>query len=93
MSIVYVGMDVHKEQYTLCSYRYEEDKVKYQQQVAPDYKMILKYLEQIRKHYTEEIEFVCGYEAGCLGYTWRSAHTAKYMYPQRRMKLSKNIYE
>jgi transposase len=62
-------MDVHKEQYTLCSYRFDEDKVKYQQQVAPDYKMIMKYLEQIRKHYSDEVEFICGYEAGSLGYT------------------------
>ena len=28
-SIVYVGMDVHKEQYTLCCYSYETDKVEY----------------------------------------------------------------
>jgi transposase len=31
--------------------------------------MILKYLEQVRKYYSDEIEFICGYEAGCLGYT------------------------
>jgi len=68
-SILYVGMDVHKENYTLCCYSFDEDKVQYQQKMAPDYKMILKYLEQIRKRYPEEIEFVCGYEAGCLGYT------------------------
>jgi len=68
-SIVYVGMDVHKENYTLCCYSLEEDKVQYQQRVTPDYKMILKYLEQIRKQNPEEIEFICGYEAGCLGYT------------------------
>lgn len=28
-SIVYVGMDVHKEQYTLCCYGYDTDKVEY----------------------------------------------------------------
>ena len=69
-SIVYVGMDVHKESYTLCCYRFDEDEVKYKQKMQPDYKSILKYLEQIRKRYPdEEIEFVCGYEAGSLGYT------------------------
>ena len=26
-------------------------------------------MEQIRKQYSEEITFVCGYEAGCLGYS------------------------
>lgn len=69
MSIHYIGMDVHKENYTLCSYDFHKDALEFKQTIAPDYKMILKYLEQIRKHYTEEIEFVCGYEAGCLGYT------------------------
>lgn len=39
-SIVYVGMDVHKEQYTICCYSYDG-----------------------------EVSFVCGYEAGCLGYS------------------------
>ena len=68
-TIVYVGMDVHKENYTLCSYSIEEDELKYKQSMLPDYKMILKYMEQLRKRYTEEIEIVCGYEAGCLGYT------------------------
>jgi len=62
-------MDIHKENYTLCCYSYEKDALLYKQTVAPDYKMILKYLEQLRNRCTEEIEFVCGYEAGCLGYT------------------------
>lgn len=30
--------------------------------------MILKYLERVRLHYPQGSEFVCGYEAGCLGY-------------------------
>ena len=68
-SIVYIGMDVHKESYTLSCYSFDEDKVQYQQKVSPDYKLVLKYLEQIRTRYSEEVEFVCGYEAGCLGYT------------------------
>jgi transposase len=68
-SILYIGMDVHKENYTLCSYSYEKDKLEHQQKVEPDYRQVLKYLEQLRKRTEGEIEFVCGYEAGCLGYT------------------------
>ena len=68
-SIIYVGMDVHKESYTLCCYSFDEDKLYYQQKIAPDYKQVLRYLEQVRKQYSNEAEFVCGYEAGCLGYT------------------------
>jgi len=62
-------MDVHKENYTLCCYSFDKDELQYKQTIVPDYKMILKYLEQIRKRYPDEVEFVCGYEAGCLGYT------------------------
>jgi len=68
-SIQYIGMDVHKENYTLCCYSIDSDSLQYKQTIIPDYKMILKYLDQIRKCYLDEIEFVCGYEAGCLGYT------------------------
>ena len=68
-NIHYIGMDVHKENYTLCCYTYEDDKLQYKQTISSDYKQVLKYLEQIRTRSKDEIEFVCGYEAGCLGYT------------------------
>ena len=67
--ILYIGMDVHKESYTVCSYSFERDEVEYTQKLTPDYKMVLKYLEQLRKREGEEVEFICGYEAGSLGYT------------------------
>lgn len=68
-SILYVGMDVHKENYTLCCYSFDRDKVEYRQTVPSDYRLILKYLEQVRRKYPEAVEFICGYEAGCLGYS------------------------
>ncbi len=68
-SIIYVGLDVHKESYTACCYSFDKDELQYKQKMASDYKLVLKYLEQVRKHYSDEVEFVCGYEAGCLGYT------------------------
>ena len=68
-SILYVGMDVHKENYTLCCYSYEKDALEYKQTIAPYYKMVLRYLERIRKRLGNDTEFVCGYEAGCLGYS------------------------
>lgn len=52
-SIVYVGMDVHKEQYTLCCYSYETDKVEYKQTIPSDYKLVLKYMEQVRSRYDD----------------------------------------
>ena len=67
-SIVYVGMVVHKEQYTLCCYSYDTDKVEYKQTIPSDYKLVLKYMEQVRSRYEGEVSFVCGYEAGCLAF-------------------------
>ena len=52
-SIIYVGMDVHKENYTLCCYSFDRDKVEYRQTVPSDYRLILKYLEQVRRKYPE----------------------------------------
>ena len=66
---VYVGMDVHKESFTLCAFTIEEDKGKYHQKTEPDFKKVLKYLEHLRSIYGDNAKFVCGYEAGCLGYT------------------------
>lgn len=66
---VYVGMDVHKESFTLCAFTIEEDKGKYHQKTEPDFKKVLKYLEFLRSIYGDDAKFVCGYEAGCLGYT------------------------
>jgi len=68
-SILYIGMDVHKENYTLCCYSFESDALFYKQTIAPDYKMILKYLDHLRNNFADEVEFVCGYEAGSLGYS------------------------
>jgi Transposase and inactivated derivatives len=62
-------MDVHKESFSVCCYTFDADLIQYQQKLASDYKLVLKYMEGLRKHFPEDAEFICGYEAGCLGYT------------------------
>ena len=66
---VYVGMDVHKESFSLCAFTIEADKASHYQRTEPDYKNVLKYLEFLRTVYGDDANFICGYEAGCLGYT------------------------
>jgi transposase len=61
-------MDVHTTNYTLCSYSIEKDEVFAATQVGPDYKNILRYVDSIRMRY-EDSHILCGYEAGCLGYS------------------------
>ena len=68
-SIIYVGMDVHTTNYTLVCYSLEKDDCFAPIQVAPNYKNILKYLKKIKENVENDCEFICGYEAGCLGYS------------------------
>ena len=68
-SIIYVGMDVHTTNYTLVCYSLEKDDCFAPIQVAPNYKNILKYLKKIKENVGNDCEFICGYEAGCLGYS------------------------
>ncbi len=66
---VYVGMDVHKKSFSLCCYTNEKEQAEYHQKTEPHYSKVLNYLEAMRFHYGDDAVFICGYEAGCLGYT------------------------
>jgi len=66
---VYVGMDVHKESFSLCCYTNEKEQSEYCQKVNAHYSKVLNYLEAMRFHYGDDAVFICGYEAGCLGFT------------------------
>ena len=68
-STVYVGMDVHKETFSLCCYTNEKEKAEYPQKVNAHYSKVINYIEAMRFHYGDDALFVCGYEAGCLGFT------------------------
>lgn len=67
-SIIYVGMDVHKETFNLCCYSVESQNIFAETTVSSDYTNILKYLKKVEKQKGIECEFHLGYEAGCLGY-------------------------
>ena len=68
-STVYVGMDVHKETFSLCCYTNEKEVAEYPQKVEGHYSKVLNYIEAMRFHYGYNALFICGYEAGCLGFT------------------------
>lgn len=68
-SIIYVGMDVHTTNYTLCCYSIEGNQIFAQVQVDPDYREILRYLNQVQSQRGGNCKFICGYEAGGLGYS------------------------
>ena len=64
-----VGMDIHKENFTVCCYDREHEKTFFTQKLDANYNSILKYLNYVRSTIRQDVDFVCGYEAGCLGYT------------------------
>ena len=55
--------------FSLCAYTLEAEKASYHQRTEADYKNVLKYLEFLRSIYGNYANFICGYEAGCFGYT------------------------
>ncbi len=76
-SITYIGMDVHTTNYTLCAFTMEGQKTFAETRINPDIKELVKYLETLNKRKGGKAQFVCGYEAGCLGYTLYHELSAK----------------
>ena len=68
-STIFVGMDVHKDSFTLCCYTPENDKAWGTQKISPDVTLVIQYLEAAKRIYDLNADVVCGYEAGCLGYS------------------------
>ena len=68
-SIIYVGMDVHTTNYTLCCYSIENDTIFARVDMEPHYMNIVKYLEKVGRNHNGDCHFLCGYEAGSLGYS------------------------
>ena len=75
--IIKIGMDVHSKNYTLCAMEPvigEEDRIFANIQVTADYKNILMFIEELKFKLGLALDneydiVVCGYEAGCLGYS------------------------
>jgi len=68
-SIIYVGMDVHTTNYTLCCYSITTDQIFATATMEPDCMNIVKYLERVDRELGGDNQFRCGYEAGSLGYS------------------------
>ena len=79
--ILRIGMDVHTSNYTLCAMEPvlgEEDRIYATIKVTPDYKNILMFIENLKQKLglDSEYDILCGYEAGCLGYSLYNQLTA-----------------
>ncbi len=71
-SIIFIGMDVHSTNFTFCALEPafgKEDKIFGVVKTDPDYKQVIKYINNLKQKLGDDYDFICGYEAGCLGYT------------------------
>lgn len=66
---VYIGIDAHTTNYTLSSFTVEKREPFAVGTYSPDYMNIVKYVEDLKKRYGEDLEVLTGYEAGCLGFS------------------------
>ena len=72
--IIRIGMDVHSTNYTLCAMEPilgGADRIFANIQVTPDYKNIIIFIQDLKLKLGlhDEYDILCGYEAGCLGYS------------------------
>lgn len=67
-SLVYVGMDVHKDTYSLCCYRPGDGSFFAEATIDADAKLVKKYLDAVSAE-RPGAKFVACYEAGCLGFS------------------------
>ncbi len=66
--IIYVGMDVHKDNNVVCCYDASTDRFLYEKSMKATTANILKYLASINKQLGGNVTFICGYEAGPTGF-------------------------
>ena len=70
--IIYVGIDVHSTNFTFCSLEPVfggEDRLFAQVQTQPGCASVVRYIANLRKEIPYKFDVICGYEAGCFGYT------------------------
>lgn len=74
-SIVFVGMDVHSNSFTLCClqprFGLEEDVFFGHTKMEPNVSQVSRYLSHMKANFSKKgqsVRFLCGYEAGAMGY-------------------------
>lgn len=72
-SLIYVGMDVHKDSFSLCCFDLNSCSYFGEAKINAKANLILEYLDAQNKFLLEQgyedIKFITAYEAGCLGFS------------------------
>ncbi|MCF7943771.1 MAG: IS110 family transposase [Spirochaetia bacterium] len=66
-TVVYIGIDVHKDTYALSSFLFSTNSIFGQSTIASKSELVKKYVTRIQKEYPD-FDVLCGYEAGPTGY-------------------------
>lgn len=73
-SLIYVGMDVHKDSFSLCCFDHNSGSYFGETKINAKANLILEYLDAQTKFLLEQgyedIKFITAYEAGCLGFSF-----------------------
>lgn len=67
-STIFVGMDVHKNSFSVCAFAPADKAYFGQTKLNSDYDALLHYLKELVDSYDVDAHLVCGYEAGCTGF-------------------------
>lgn len=66
---IFIGMDVHKDSYTLCCHTIADNRYWGHTKMDANPNLILNYVKKAKEFFDLDAHVVCGYEAGCLGYS------------------------
>ena len=67
-SIIYLGMNVYINIYSLCAINGVTGEILAETKCSADISMVLKFVENLKDVYGQDIQIKAGYEAWCLGY-------------------------
>ena len=66
-TVIHIGIDVHKDSYSLCSFNFSAHQSFGQTRIASKSSLVIKYVNRLQKEHPE-CKVLCGYEAGPTGY-------------------------
>jgi transposase len=66
-TVIHIGIDVHKDTYSLCSFNFSAQKSFGQTRIAGKSALVVKYVRKLQKEHPD-CTVLCGYEAGPTGY-------------------------
>lgn len=66
-NVIHIGIDVHKDSFSLCSFSFSNKRAFGQTKIASKASLVIKYVQRLQKEQPES-EVLCGYEAGPTGF-------------------------